>query len=63
MARDRLPAVGGLGVPGLYALTGLGSRGMTWSALAAEVLASQICGEPLPVEADLVAALDPRRFA
>lgn len=62
MALDRLPVLGGLGQPGLYACLGLGSRGMTWSALAAELVASQINGDPLPLERNLVAALAPQRF-
>jgi tRNA 5-methylaminomethyl-2-thiouridine biosynthesis bifunctional protein len=62
MAKDRLPIVGGLGAPGLYACLALGSRGMTWSALAAELLASRIEGEPLPLERELVEALAPQRF-
>lgn len=48
---------------GLYALTGLGSRGLTWAALGAELLASWITGAPCPVEADLRDAVDPARFA
>jgi len=63
MARDRLPVVGPVGPEGLFACLALGSRGMTWSAIAGELLASQIGGEPLPLERDLVSALDPRRFA
>jgi len=49
-------------VPGLYALLGLGSRGILWGPLAAEMLAAQLEGEPLPLPADLVAAIDPARF-
>ncbi|MBB5017511.1 tRNA 5-methylaminomethyl-2-thiouridine biosynthesis bifunctional protein [Chitinivorax tropicus] len=49
-------------LPGLYALLGLGARGLTWSALMAELLASQIHAEPLPLERDLVDAVDPARF-
>jgi tRNA 5-methylaminomethyl-2-thiouridine biosynthesis bifunctional protein len=48
--------------PGLYALLGFGARGLVWSALTAELLACQISGEPLPLEADLIAAVDPARF-
>lgn len=48
--------------PGLYALLGFGARGLVWSALTAELLACQISGEPLPLEADLVNAVDPARF-
>jgi tRNA 5-methylaminomethyl-2-thiouridine biosynthesis bifunctional protein len=48
--------------PGLYSLLGYASRGLIWAPLAAEFLASQLNGEPLPIEADLAAALDPARF-
>ncbi len=47
---------------GLYVLSGFGARGLVWSALAAELLAGQLCAEPLPLERDIVAALDPARF-
>ena len=47
---------------GLYCLTGLGSRGMVWAPLVAELLAAGISGEPLPLERELVDALDPARF-
>ena len=78
VAPDRLPLVGalpkahnGAGVerlreiarqPGLYGLLGYASRGLTWAPLAAELLASQLDGDPMPLEADLVTALDPARF-
>jgi tRNA 5-methylaminomethyl-2-thiouridine biosynthesis bifunctional protein len=48
--------------PGLYLFSGLGSRGIVWSELSAQLLAAQICGAPLPLEAALVDALDPARF-
>ncbi|AIY43792.1 tRNA (5-methylaminomethyl-2-thiouridylate)-methyltransferase [Collimonas arenae] len=48
--------------PGLYSLLGYASRGLIWAPLAAELLAAQLDGEPLPIEADLAAALDPGRF-
>ncbi|MBB5190603.1 tRNA 5-methylaminomethyl-2-thiouridine biosynthesis bifunctional protein [Silvimonas terrae] len=48
--------------PGLYGLLGLGSRGLTFAPLAAEILAAELSGEPLPVERDLVQAIDPARF-
>ena len=50
-------------LPGLYGLLGLGSRGLVWAALAAETLACQLEDEPLPMETDLIAAVDPARFA
>lgn len=47
---------------GLYVNTGHGSKGLTTAPLAAEILASAICAEPSPVDAILLAALDPNRF-
>jgi tRNA 5-methylaminomethyl-2-thiouridine biosynthesis bifunctional protein len=49
--------------PGLFVISGLGSRGITWSALAAQVLAAQVSGQPVPLENSLVDAIDPARFA
>ena len=46
----------------LYMLNGLGSRGLTTSPLLAELLASQICGEPLPLSVDMLDKLNPNRF-
>ena len=51
-----------LRLPGLYSAIAYGSRGLVWSALAAELLASMIEGDTLPLEADLVDAVDPARF-
>ena len=48
--------------PGLYALSGYGARGLVWSALAAELLASELEGDPAPLERDLLDAIDPARF-
>jgi tRNA 5-methylaminomethyl-2-thiouridine biosynthesis bifunctional protein len=47
---------------GLHALLGLSARGMVWAPLAAELLACQLDGEPLPLERDLARAIDPARF-
>ncbi|MBS1138541.1 MAG: bifunctional tRNA (5-methylaminomethyl-2-thiouridine)(34)-methyltransferase MnmD/FAD-dependent, partial [Proteobacteria bacterium] len=47
---------------GLYGLLGYGARGLVWAALAAELVASRLNGEPLPLPRDLVDALDPARF-
>lgn len=79
VAADRMPMVGALPdpaapiagsrlrdvprLPGLYGLLAYGSRGMLWSSFAAELLASMLEGEPLPVEAELAMTLDPARFA
>ncbi|TWI61142.1 tRNA 5-methylaminomethyl-2-thiouridine biosynthesis bifunctional protein [Pseudoduganella lurida] len=78
MAPDRLPLVGALpdhAAPGqperlrdvprhpnLHGLLGYASRGLIWAPLAAELLASQLEGAAPPLEATLVAALDPGRF-
>jgi len=47
---------------GLYCAAGYGSRGLSWSVLAGEIIASHLCGEPAPLEAALMDALDPARF-
>ncbi len=48
--------------PGLFMFTALGSRGITWSALGAQVLAARVSGGPAPLAARLLDALDPARF-
>ncbi|MEJ0003216.1 MAG: FAD-dependent 5-carboxymethylaminomethyl-2-thiouridine(34) oxidoreductase MnmC [Pararobbsia sp.] len=47
---------------GLYGAYAYGSRGLVWAALGAEIIASQICGEPLPVGRDIADGFDPARF-
>lgn len=47
---------------GLYVASGLGSRGITWTALAGALLAHWVTGSPCPIESDLRDALDPARF-
>jgi tRNA 5-methylaminomethyl-2-thiouridine biosynthesis bifunctional protein len=49
-------------LPGLFLSTGHGSRGLSSTPLAAELLASQICGEPPPLSRELIRALAPARF-
>jgi tRNA 5-methylaminomethyl-2-thiouridine biosynthesis bifunctional protein len=61
-ARDRLPLVGCV-APGLWVSTAMGSRGLTFAYLCAELLAAQLHGEPVALEAKLVAALNVRRLA
>ena len=69
VVRDRLPMVGPLGngfpapSAGLYGAFAYGSRGLLWASLAGEIIASILEGEPLPVERQLAAAVDPGRFA
>ena len=50
-------------LPGVYAATAYGSRGLTWAALGAEVLLAMVEGTPSPLEPDLIDAIDPGRFA
>jgi tRNA 5-methylaminomethyl-2-thiouridine biosynthesis bifunctional protein len=47
---------------GLYGAFAYGSRGLLWAGLGAELLASMLEGEPLPVESRLADAVDPGRF-
>ncbi|KJY81614.1 FAD-dependent oxidoreductase [Vibrio galatheae] len=48
--------------PNLFCLLGLGSRGLSSAPLLAETLASQICGDPLPLPVDVLEALHPSRM-
>ncbi|WP_060817582.1 bifunctional tRNA (5-methylaminomethyl-2-thiouridine)(34)-methyltransferase MnmD/FAD-dependent 5-carboxymethylaminomethyl-2-thiouridine(34) oxidoreductase MnmC [Caballeronia sordidicola] len=48
--------------PGLYGAFAFGSRGLIWAALAAELIAAQLEGEPWPIERELAEAVDPARF-
>jgi tRNA 5-methylaminomethyl-2-thiouridine biosynthesis bifunctional protein len=57
---DRRPLVGQL-EPGLALSTAMGSRGLTFAMLCAQVLAAQLHDEPLPVERRLAASLDVSR--
>jgi tRNA 5-methylaminomethyl-2-thiouridine biosynthesis bifunctional protein len=61
---DRLPVVGPVSdqAPGLWALTAMGSRGLTLSLLCGELLAARLHDEPLPVDARLAAALASERL-
>ena len=65
-----LPAVGSADQPrfmprqpGLFVFTALGSRGIGVSALGARLVAAWVSGAPSPVEASLMDAVDPARFA
>jgi tRNA 5-methylaminomethyl-2-thiouridine biosynthesis bifunctional protein len=49
-------------VPGLWLFTALGSRGITQAALGGEVLASWLTGDPVPLPASLLDAVDAARF-
>jgi tRNA 5-methylaminomethyl-2-thiouridine biosynthesis bifunctional protein len=62
VAPDRLPVVGRLR-DDLYGAFAYGSRGLVWATLAAELIASALEREPLALEASLVDAIAPERFA
>nr|WP_227369174.1 bifunctional tRNA (5-methylaminomethyl-2-thiouridine)(34)-methyltransferase MnmD/FAD-dependent 5-carboxymethylaminomethyl-2-thiouridine(34) oxidoreductase MnmC [Halomonas sp. M20] len=57
----RAPAVAGQHHPGLWISAAHGSRGLASAPLCAEVLASRICNEPMPLERELVDHLHPGR--
>jgi tRNA 5-methylaminomethyl-2-thiouridine biosynthesis bifunctional protein len=61
VAPDRVPVVGRLG-EGIYGAFAYGSRGLIWAALAAELIASELEGEPLPLEGKLADAMQADRF-
>ncbi|MDX3895999.1 FAD-dependent 5-carboxymethylaminomethyl-2-thiouridine(34) oxidoreductase MnmC [Pusillimonas sp.] len=57
----RLPVFGPVSdMPGLWLACAYGSRGLTWAALAGDLLAATLEGEPLPLERSLQAAVAPR---
>lgn len=48
--------------PNLYAFLGLGSRGLSSAPLLGEVLASMMCGNPIPLPVDILEKLHPSRM-
>lgn len=63
-SNDRRPIVGPVPAAGphFWANTALGSRGLTWALLCAELLAARLHGEPLPLPNDLALAMSSDRF-
>jgi hypothetical protein len=61
LARRKHEAVDGH--PGLYVAAGYASRGVVWAGLLGEALADLMTRQPLPLEADLMQAIAPGRFA
>ena len=64
VSADRLPLVGPVHAgpdDGLWVCTGMGSRGLSFAVLCAELLAARWGAEPWPVPARLARALEPRR--
>ena len=62
LAEERTDAVSAPVYDGLFMLGALGSRGLCSAPLAAEILASQMSQEPLPLDGDTLAALNPNRL-
>ena len=60
VTKDRMPLIGIK--KGIYVNTGHGSRGSTSSPLCAEIIADLIDRRPLPVDHQVVKALDVNRF-
>lgn len=57
----RLPVIGEApGAQGLWTACAFGSRGFTWAALAGDLIAAAVAGEPQLLERDLLAAVRPR---
>jgi tRNA 5-methylaminomethyl-2-thiouridine biosynthesis bifunctional protein len=59
---DRMPVFGASALPGLWLATGLGSRGLLWAPIGAELIASALENEPAPLPRNLAGAMSPRRF-
>jgi tRNA 5-methylaminomethyl-2-thiouridine biosynthesis bifunctional protein len=58
---DHLPVIGSIdGVPGLWLACAYGSRGLSWSALAGDIIAARLCNEPVPLERELLRKIAPR---
>ncbi|MGA0606404.1 tRNA (5-methylaminomethyl-2-thiouridine)(34)-methyltransferase MnmD [Phenylobacterium sp. VNQ135] len=60
--RDRLPIAGPAATPGVFALTGFGSRGFSMAPLLAEHVAALAMGAPSPLTAEAQVLIDPARF-
>lgn len=58
---SKIPSTLGEHYPGLWISTAHGSRGLASAPLCAEVIASRLCDEPLPLEQPLVDHLHPGR--
>lgn len=64
VTHDRLPLVGPVDserAAGLWLCVGMGSRGLSFSALCAELLVARLGGEPLPIALSLSRSLDVSR--
>ncbi|RUR53024.1 bifunctional tRNA (5-methylaminomethyl-2-thiouridine)(34)-methyltransferase MnmD/FAD-dependent 5-carboxymethylaminomethyl-2-thiouridine(34) oxidoreductase MnmC [Vreelandella populi] len=58
---SKVPDIPGEHYPGLWISTAHGSRGLSSAPLCAELIASRLCDDPMPLEAPLVDHLHPGR--
>jgi len=49
-------------LPGVYVASGYGARGFTWAPWAADILAAQLAGSPMPASLPALRAISPMRF-
>ena len=49
-------------VTGVYVASGYGARGFTWAPWAADILAAQLAGSPMPASLAALRAVSPLRF-
>ncbi|WP_225968704.1 FAD-dependent oxidoreductase [Candidatus Kinetoplastidibacterium crithidiae] len=58
---NRIPMIGNVvDNNNLFLAIGYASRGLCWSSLGGDIIASQICGEPLLIEKQMMTILKPR---
>jgi tRNA 5-methylaminomethyl-2-thiouridine biosynthesis bifunctional protein len=65
VTHDRLPLAGPVdsaAANGLWMHVGMGARGLTFSALGAELIAARMAHEPWPVETSLAKSIDAQRL-
>ena len=62
LAEDKVHAVNAPVYSDLFMLGALGSRGLCTAPLCAEILASQMSDEPIPMDASTLTALNPNRL-
>ena len=59
---DYLPVTGAIEKEKVYALGGLGSRGLSLAPLLAETIMNEICNTPSPISQEVREAISPLRF-
>lgn len=61
---DYLPLAGAVTAqPGVWTLSGLGSKGFSYAPLCAEIICAQLLGEVYPVSQQVIHSLNPERFS